>query len=287
MNAGALPKASFPAPRLFDCWNRVAGRLRRAEQLLLLLDFDGTLVGFRRNPKDVRLDSAVRSLLTRLARRDDVSLGFISGRRLADLRRRVNVPGAKYWGLHGWESSRRCRLNPSSRRDILKLREALGSAIQQLPEVWLDDKQATLALHYRGASPEAARQARAIARKVLAVLAPHFRVLRGKKIWELLPPEVRGKGALVANLANEAPPGTLTVYIGDDTTDEAAFAALRDGLTIRVGTTRGTRARFRLRNPEDVREFLERVDAETRKGRSSSESKSAPVALPSRQPSVL
>jgi trehalose-phosphatase len=258
------PKSSCCAPLLFDCWNLVAARLRRAQRLLLLLDFDGTLVGFRRNPKDVRLDNAVRSLLTRLARRHRVSLGFISGRRRADLRRRVNVAGAKYWGLHGWESKSRRRLDFSSRRAILSLRQELGSAIRRLPGVWLDDKQATLALHYRGASRGAAREARATARKVLTARAPHFRILRGKKIWELLPPEVKGKGAVVGNLAARAPAGTLIVYIGDDTTDEAAFAALADGLTIRVGRVNRTRARFRLRNPGEVRQFLERLAEQTR-----------------------
>ncbi|HTV54294.1 MAG TPA: trehalose-phosphatase [Terriglobia bacterium] len=250
---------------MFDCWNHVAARLRRAERLLLLLDFDGTLVGFRRNPEDVRLEESVRSLLARLARRNDVSLGFISGRRRADLLHRVNVPGAKYWGLHGWEKHPSRRLNGSSRRAILSLREALGSAISPLSGVWLDDKHATLALHYRGAPSDAAREARAITRKVLAARAPQFRILRGKKIWELLPSEIEGKGAVVAHLAHDAPAGTLAVYIGDDTTDEAAFAALTQGLTIRVGRPKRTHARFRLRNPGEVRQFLERLAAETRR----------------------
>jgi trehalose-phosphatase len=258
------PEASHLPPHVFDHWRQVRARLRRAKRLLLLLDFDGTLVGFRRNPRDVKLQEGVRSLLTRLARRRDVSVGFISGRRRTDLVRRVNVAGARYWGLHGWENNIRCRLNGSSRRTILSLRRALGSAILQLPGVWLDDKQATLTLHYRGAPPAAARKARAITRKVLTLQAPQFRILRGKKIWELLPPEIGGKGAVVAHLVNGSPAGTVAIYVGDDTTDESAFAALTQGLTIRVGRPNRTHARFRLRNPEEVRKFLERLETETK-----------------------
>jgi trehalose-phosphatase len=228
----------------------------------LLLDFDGTLVGFRRNPADVHLDEPTRKQLTRLARCRAVTLGFISGRRRADLRARVKVPGARYWGLHGWEARAGARLNGSSRRSLLIAKRVLEPRIRGLPGVWLQDKHAALVLHYRGAPPQAARRAQAAARRVLAALGPDFRILRGKKICELLPREVEGKGAVAGRLADGAAEGALTIYVGDDTTDEAAFAALARGLTIRVGAASRTRARFRLRNPEEVRQFLQRLEAE-------------------------
>ena len=107
-------------------------------------------------------------------------------------------------------------------------------------------------------------------------------MLLGKEVWEILPPELQGKGEAVTALLAELPAGTLPVYIGDDVTDESAFAALSDGITIRVGLprldgprsiaaaagssravkARFTRADFTLRSPREVREFLERVEKE-------------------------
>jgi trehalose-phosphatase len=248
-----------PPSHLFDSWTQVTGRLRRAKALLLLLDFDGTLVGFRRNPADVKLEEPTRSVLERLADCRRVTLAFISGRRRGDLLRRVNVPGAQYWGVHGWESRPGMRLNGSSRRALLQARYVLDRKVRHLPGVWLEDKQAALVLHYRGAHSEAAREGRAALRIVLGELGPHFRILRGKKISELLPAEVKGKGEVAGRLADRVPSGTLTVYAGDDTTDEAAFAALTDGFTIRVGKAVRTQARFWLRNPMEVRQFLQRL----------------------------
>ena len=93
---------------------------------------------------------------------------------------------------------------------------------------------------------------------------PDLRVLPGKKVWEVLPAEVLGKGAAVLALVAQLPQPALAVYVGDDASDESAFRALPEGLTVRVGRERFTQARFRLRNPEEVREFLERLDAELR-----------------------
>ena len=75
-----------------------------ANRWLLLLDFDGTLVPLIDNPNGVRLDAAVRRVLRGLARQPGLSVYVMSGRRLADLRRRVRVAGVHLLGLHGWES---------------------------------------------------------------------------------------------------------------------------------------------------------------------------------------
>ncbi len=247
---------------VFDCWHDVLNRIRKARHILLLLDFDGTLVPFQKNPKDVRLDQGTRALLKRLSRRRKISLNFISGRRRGDLRRRVGVEQATYWGLHGWEGPAGARLSLSSRRELKRMHRQMHPLLSGLPGVRLQDKGAGLALHYRGAPRLAAAKARAVATKVLTPLQPGFRILRGKKIWEVLPPEVQGKGAAVRRLTACAPAGTLAIYIGDDTTDEAAFAELPKALTIRVGQRARTHARFLLRSPHEVQQFLDRLESE-------------------------
>jgi trehalose 6-phosphate phosphatase len=54
----------------------------------------------------------------------------------------------------------------------------------------------------------------------------------------------------------------LPIYLGDDLTDEPAFAALRRGITVRVAPVSRTKAHFRLGDPNEVRVFLERLEEE-------------------------
>jgi len=58
------------------------------------------------------------------------------------------------------------------------------------------------------------------------------------------------------------PEGTLAFYLGDDTTDESAFRALPEAITVRVGLSLRSHARFWLRSPREVWRFLKRLEAE-------------------------
>lgn len=247
---------AFP---LFDNWNSISRRIQKASRLLLLLDFDGTLVGFKRRPEEVHLDASMRRLLNSLARHSRVRMAFISGRRRADLKRRVRVEGAEYWGLHGWEGQDGIPWKTGSRQNLVKAKRLLSGEIQGLAGVWIEDKQASLVLHYRGAASLGARRAQAAARKIASKFEPPLQLLAGKKIMELMVPELQGKGAAVRRLTKGYGNGALAIYAGDDTTDESAFAALKRGLTIHVGKNPRTQARFRLRDPEEVWIFLERL----------------------------
>jgi trehalose 6-phosphate phosphatase len=87
-------------------------------------------------------------------------------------------------------------------------------------------------------------------------------MLRGDKVWEILPRQIDGKGSTVLALLSQEPPTTLPIFVGDDLTDERAFAVLPHGLTVRVGKNLRTRARFLLRDPEEVKLFLEKFEVE-------------------------
>ncbi len=247
---------------LFDQWSQVARRLQAVERLALVLDFDGTLVPLQARPEDVWLDNRTRRVLRRLARHRRVSVWIISGRRRADLQKRVNVPGVRYLGVHGWEQSKGASWTGATKRLLRGARRRLADHLGELPHIWIEDKGLSFVVHYRGAAGATVRRARAVVRQVLQPLEPELRLLKGKKIWEVLPQEVEGKGAAVRARLAEFSGSALPIYIGDDTTDESAFAALRRGLTVLVGSSRRTRARFQLRNPEEVRIFLERLEAE-------------------------
>jgi len=246
---------------LFKRWPEVAERLHSAKQLVLFLDFDGTLVALSNRPFEVRLGRPLAALLRRLASHQQITVYIISGRDLADLGKRATARGVRLLGMHGWEGRKVPSLR-AERRLLGRARKLLEERLANLPHVWVQDKGLGLAVHYRGAVPSAVQKARPMVLETVRIFAPQLRLLHGKKIWELLPRMIEGKGPAVRAVLEGFPRSALPVFVGDDTTDESAFAALGCGITIRVGNPRRTRARFYLRDPDEVMTFLHRLEGE-------------------------
>ncbi len=236
--------------------------MRSAKQWALFLDFDGTLTGIRPRPAMVRLARPVSKILSRLARSPRIKIWLISGRLKADLRRRARIAGLHYVGLHGWEREGNGALGSARQFMVACAKNLLEDSLANLPGVWIEDKGVAFAVHYRGASPSAGHRARREIRKVVEAFRPELRVVKGKKVLEVLPHEAEGKGAAVRALLAELPSGVLPIYIGDDITDESAFAALPRGLTVRVGKDPRTRAGYYLHCPEEVAGFLAELEKE-------------------------
>ena len=130
-----------------------------------------------------------------------------------------------------------------------------------MPGIEVEDKGYALAVHYRGAAPPMVRVAGLVMLIARDLFRPGLYLLKGKEIWELLPRAIVGKGPATQGLLQELPADTLPIFIGDDTSDESAFAVLQNGLAVHVGGDTKTKAPFCLRNPGEVREFLERLEA--------------------------
>ncbi len=229
----------------------------------MLLDFDGTLAPLTPKPQQAKLEPNLKRLLRRLVGCPRARVYVLSGRPLAYLRRRVDVPGVHLLGLHGWERQG-VSLPAGERHRLLRAKQWLERRLPFAPGIELEDKGLGLAVHYRGAKPQAVRLARRATVEALHRFQPGLRLLEGREIWELLPRIIDGKGATTQRLLAKLPPRGLPICLGDDASDESAFAALRRGLTIHVGGRADTRARFWVRSPEEVREFLERLEAMTR-----------------------
>jgi trehalose-phosphatase len=247
---------------LLESWPTVAGRLRTAKTIALFLDFDGTLAPLRARPDEACLPAPSRRVLRRLARRRRLWIWVISGRRQADVCRRVAVPGVRCLGLYGNENGNLPKLGDETRRMLEEARNSLAERLESTGGLWIEDKAATFALHYRGAAPAAVRQGCAALDAVNGRFSRWLSVTAGDCVWEIMPRELRGKGEAVRRHLRGLRHGALPVYIGDDAADEAAFAAFSRGITISVGLARQTRAAFRLRNPEEVCRALQRIDRE-------------------------
>ena len=148
------------------------------------------------------------------------------------------------------------------RKLVQRAKQLLADRLPKMARIWLEDKDLGLAVHYRGAPPDKVRAVRPIVRRVLEFFKPQLRLLEGKKVWELLPCGVGGKGPAVRRLLGKPRQPTLPIFVGDDASDESAFAALPRGITVHVGNTRRTQARFYVRNPGEVLTFLQRLEAE-------------------------
>ena len=243
-------------------WHDVACRLQGAPLVALFLDFDGTLVDLRPRPDEVSVDGGTRLTLAALARSPRFRVWIVSGRRQADLLDRVRVPGIRYLGLYGWEVRSGISLREEPRRALECLSAWMGALLARTRGVWIEEKQHSLAVHYRAAPKEEAALARRIVSFVVGTFSDLFRIEAGKSVWEIVPWEMGDKGSAVKRELEALPRGTVPVYLGDDQSDEAAFAALPGGITVHVGEGRSSRAQYCLGGVSEVRSFLGRLQKE-------------------------
>lgn len=255
--------------RRFFATAETAGRLaawRAAAPKLLMLDFDGTLSPIAATPGKARLAPGMRRVLGALRRPQGSCVVVISGRALEDLRRRVGVPGLLYVGNHGASGYRAPRISRLWMERARRLARALRPVARRCPGALLESKGPELSLHYRRASRSGIagllKAARAAAR------AFPFAVRGGKKVLEFRVPGWSGKGRAAARLARSLAPGWrrtgLCIYVGDDATDEDAFAALRRlgprAFGFKVGSGK-TAATYRLRNTGEAGRLLRELAA--------------------------
>lgn len=260
-------KTRTTSPRyVFDSWREIAEQIRRAQHVVLFSDFDGTLTPIRRDPEAVGLSPRVRDLLAEIAK-SGVTLGVVSGRKIADVRKRVRLNGIWYAGAHGLflrdPRNRSFSLaRPEQKRRIQHAARLLAQYIGGARGLRLERKVATVALHYRGAPPKSQRIAREAVAKVMEHY-PSLCLLSSKKVWGLLPDAQSDKWGAVSFIMQREQrrfrgERSLMIFLGDDATDERVFARMH-GISIAVGKKSKTAARYWLRSPGEVRRFLERL----------------------------
>ena len=220
---------------------------------LLFLDYDGTLAPIVDDPAAAVPHPDVPDLVAALA--DVHPVVIVTGRDLASLSRLLGGR-VRAVGLHGaeegWSDGTVEHRAGEAHHGAL---QTLRAAVPPLDGIAVEDKGAAFAVHYRAApDADAARAALdAWAEGVPAGLT----AIWGKKVVELRAEDV-SKGTAVARLAAEHP-DRQPVYLGDDVTDEDAFAALQalrqPAVTVKVGEG-DTAAGHRLPDPDAVVAYL-------------------------------
>jgi trehalose 6-phosphate phosphatase len=228
----------------------------------ILLDIDGTLLDLAPTPAGVLVPSALQGTLTTLWKWTGGALALVSGRRLNDIDRVFAPLELPAIGGHGAEIRPSATQNKVLRRKVPLLDERMRRELLGLVRrgVIIEDKGYSLALHYRLAPELEPELRRAVAIITAGFSTGAYEVLPGKAVIEVKPTGFN-KGTAVLELM-ELPPfrGRTPIFIGDDITDEAAFAVLPEvkGIGFSVGRiVPGVTGVFN--RPADVRDWLERL----------------------------
>lgn len=230
--------------------------LVRTRQLLVALDFDGTLAPEVDEPHKARALPAAHAAILRLLELPNTRVALISGRALDSLIEVANLPDSVLlFGSHGIElrldhPDYDMALSPEEQARRSALGTVLGGVADSFEKVWMEEKPAGFALHTRLATEEDSHLAHLRALNETAATLDGLTVRAGKNVLEF---SVRSttKGEAIEQLRRYTG-ATAVFFAGDDVTDEDAFAALvADDVGLKSGDGQ-TLASFRVPGPEAV-----------------------------------
>ncbi|RYX92786.1 MAG: trehalose-phosphatase [Comamonadaceae bacterium] len=249
-DAGVSPSQAAPAPELL----RHLPRINR--DTALFLDFDGTLVDIATRPELVQVPPDLVDVLKTLYDKLDGAIAIVSGRALSDLDRFLSPLQLTSAAEHG--AQQRLSGGEVTQMAAPDIHTVEGIAIQlasQHSGLRVELKSAAVALHYRQAPKLEAVCLEAMQEAVRR--SPGMELLHGKFVFEIKPAGVSKGTAINSFMAQPPFAGRVPMFAGDDTTDEAGFAAVvaMKGDTIKVGEGE-TLATSRCANPTQLRDWL-------------------------------
>jgi trehalose 6-phosphate synthase/phosphatase len=235
-----------------------------AKKRLVILDYDGTLMGFKKDPTAVVPDESLINLLRSLSEQEGTKLVVNSGRDKHTLEEWLGGLGLDMAAEHGvwqkkdgnWKTSP--GLSVSWKDNI---RQVLNNMVERTPGSFIEEKDFSIAWHYRGIDRDLGEKRVREFRDVLLYLTANddLQVLEGNKVVEVKNAGVSKGKATAAWLGEEE--WDFIMALGDDHTDEDTFKALPDTAhTIKVGLDKSV-ARYHLLSVEEVRSFLDEFTA--------------------------
>lgn len=258
-----VSKEKLPV-NFFEQFPTLQKEFRRKEGIFFL-DYDGTLTPIVATPDLAVLHPKMRDTIQRLARLYTVAI--VSGRATDDVRGKVNIKGIFYAGSHGFEI-----VNPAGavtvndevqtfRPIIDEVHRKLSERLKDVPGALVEHVKYTISSHYRLVSEKDFVRVKQAVEDILRDY-PQLRKTDGKKVFEIRPVINWDKGKAVEwilRVLTFDPSQHIPLYIGDDTTDEDAFRALKaPGFGILVAQQpRESLAAYRIKDTAEVQKVLE------------------------------
>jgi trehalose 6-phosphate phosphatase len=229
----------------------------RQEEILIALDFDGTLAPLVDDPEASRMIAPARGALEHLTTMPGVTVALVTGRSL-DSVKRVAQPLDEWFlvGSHGIEVVSPGEIAGYETPWLVPpdLTRGFEAVVAAHPGTRLERKPFGLALHTRGVADQVGRAAESAAHQVCDAWDEPLVVRRGHGIVEC---SITGatKGDGIREIRNRLRPSAV-LFAGDDQTDEDGFAVLVEGdVAIRVGGGT-TSAPYRLDDAHAMAEAL-------------------------------
>ena len=241
----------------------------------VFLDYDGTLTPIVDRPQDAVISDSMRDAVRRLAERTTVCV--VSGRDRPVIDQWMGIDGLVVAGSHGFDIGG--HRDGTVRHDAVTgfedllstVTDRLNTEVGSIEGAAIEPKRFSVAVHYRLVAPEQQRSVTAAVDTLLAEYPDQLKVTPGKMVYEIQPKVDWDKGKAVQYLRHAL--GVegdefVSLYLGDDITDEDAFLALKqsdDGPGIGVVVAdlgdpeqagRTTAADFVLESTGEVQQFL-------------------------------
>ncbi len=236
-------------------------------QLVVFLDFDGTLTPIVDRPELAEISSDMRESVRRLGQ--CCTLAIVSGRDLVDVRAKVGIDEVFYAGSHGFHIAGPAGFGHELQQGsqylpaLDKAERALLRQLRSIAGAQVERKKFAVAIHFRRVAKEQVAALTAVVDGVLAD-SEGLRKTGGKMIFELRPDIDWDKGKALNWLLEKLQldkRSVLPLYIGDDLTDEDAFRELQQhgfGILVR-DEVRPSLARYALESVDEVQTFLKRL----------------------------
>ncbi|TMU56953.1 bifunctional alpha,alpha-trehalose-phosphate synthase (UDP-forming)/trehalose-phosphatase [Flagellimonas algicola] len=246
--------------------NQISKQYAGSKKRLLFLDYDGTLTGFHKDPQKATPDAELYKLLDQLHNDKNTTLFLISGRDKQTFTKWFLDKKYNMIVEHGvWISTEGepFRMLENVKGEWMeKIKPVLESFVDRTPGSFIEEKNYSMAWHYRNTDPDFGQKRATELNTVLTSLIGNddISVLNGNKVMEVKSSNVNKGRASVRMLGEDD--YDFVFAIGDDWTDEFMFQELPDSaVTVKVGLKK-TQARYYVENTKRVRDLLHQlVDA--------------------------
>jgi trehalose 6-phosphate phosphatase len=233
------------------------------DQMVMMLDFDGTLVDIAPTPDAISFTDKDAELLKALESSHEGAIAIVSGRAIDDLQAYLTAYSGAIAGGHGAEFRMDGERSLSAAVDedkLMQIKSAVRAFVQSDERILLEEKATGMVMHFR-AHPVCEDK---VVQFASALVAGHqdFKIQEAKMAIEIKPTHASKEGAMEKLVEHASMQGRKVFFAGDDTTDEAAFGWVnkQGGVSVKIGPG-PTSATHRIANPSAFKAWLSKTAA--------------------------